>query len=200
MRTKIKICGLTNLQDALLAAELGADALGFVFAESKRKVTSESAREIVRALPAFVITAGVFMDQPVDEVRRIAEHAGLDRIQLHGEESPAECLRAGRPVIKRISVRPGDTAETIRSRMAAYPGPGYLIDPGAGDGKVFDWRIIRGLDIPYILAGGLHPGNVREAVAMLHPYGVDVSGGVESEPGKKDPNKLKRFIEEARCL
>lgn len=197
---KIKICGLTNLEDALLAAELGADALGFIFSESKRTMTPEAVREIVRALPPYVISVGVFMDQLLDEVQRIVTYTGLDRVQLHGHESLDDCRRLDRPVVKRIFIQPGDTAETIQARMAAYPDLGYLIDPGAGDGKVFDWNMIRGLDRKYILAGGLNPGNVRQAVELLHPYGVDVSSGVEFEPRKKDPDKLKRFIEEARCL
>ncbi len=200
MSTKIKICGLTNLEDALLAAELGADALGFIFSESKRRMTPEAVREIVRALPPYVISVGVFMDHQIDEVQRIVTYTGLDRIQLHGHESLDDCRRLDRPVVKRIFIQPGDTLEIIQNRFADYPGLGYLIDPSAGDGKAFDWRIIQNLTMPYMLAGGLNPSNVRQAVELLHPYGVDVSSGVESEPRKKDPGKLKRFIEEARCL
>lgn len=199
MKTKIKICGLTNIEDALLAADLGADFLGFIFAKSKRQADAETVREIVKQLPSTSVTVGVFMDQPVDFVRETMEKTKLDRVQLHGDESIDFCRQLSWPVIKRICIEDEMSIEDIRDQMAQFPGVDYLIDPGAGSGKAFDWPVIRDLKTKYILAGGLNPDNVREAVALLHPYGVDVSSGVESRPGKKDPNKLQRFIEEVRC-
>lgn len=201
MPTRIKICGLTNVDDAMSAVSLGADAVGFILADSKRRIEPETARNIIAELPPFVVTVGVFMNQPPSEVQLIATYAGFDRIQLHGNEPPAVCSDMDRPVIKRFEVGPDDTCRTLLKKIHRYGGEvSHLIDPGAGDGKVFDWSIIRDLKEPYILAGGLNPDNVSEAVRMLHPYGVDVCSGVESRQGKKDADKMKRFIEEVRCL
>jgi len=199
MKTKIKICGLTNLEDALLADNLGADYLGFIFAKSKRQVDVQTVKRIVEQLPSGPTKVGVFMDQPLEFVRETMEKTGLDRIQLHGEESIDFCRALNWPVIKRIQIDDNASMKSVHDQMNQFPGVQYLIDPGAGDGKTFDWSIIQNLKTDYILAGGLNPDNVREAVVMLHPFGVDVSSGVESWAGKKDPEKLKRFIEEVRC-
>ncbi|NQT25950.1 phosphoribosylanthranilate isomerase [candidate division KSB1 bacterium] len=199
MNTKIKICGLTNLEDALLAVNLGADFLGFIFAESKRQVDMQTVSRIVQKLPPGPITVGVFMDQPIDFVRDVMQKTQLDRIQLHGDESIDFCRALDWPMIKRIRIDDRSSIKEIQNQIAQFPDMDYLIDPGAGDGKTFDWSIIQKFKADYILAGGLNPDNVREAVERLHPFGVDVSSGVESRPGKKDPEKLKRFIEEVRC-
>lgn len=199
MQTRIKICGLTNLEDALLAVEMGADALGFILAESKRRITPEQAREILDQLPSLVVTVGVFMNQPISEVQLIASYAGFDRIQLHGNETPEDCQNMDRPVIKRIKPMQESTRESILFEMNRFKECTHLIDPGAGDGRVFDWQILQGLEQPYILAGGLNAQNVGEAVKLLNPSAVDVSSGVEQYPGKKDKEKLEVFIKEARC-
>ena len=200
MRTKIKICGLTNIKDALKAAELGADALGFVFAPSKRTIHPLDVKKIIKRLPPFIITVGVFMDAPRDEVDRIAEYTGIDVIQLHGKEPPGYCDGLKKRVIKRISVRESDTTEALVARMENYRVSATLLDPGAGSGKAFDWSIAKGIDHPLIIAGGLNPDNVQRAVNLLKPYGIDVSSGVEKCPGKKDKQKVKQFICEVRSI
>jgi phosphoribosylanthranilate isomerase len=197
--TKVKICGVTNLDDALMAAEFGADALGFVFAPSKRKITPEKANEIIKKLPPFVVTFGIFMDEEEDVVRYMSDLSGIDIVQLHGKESSSYCRQMTKRVVKRIQVVDDDTKETIMNRMKPYNVSAFLFDPGAGEGKVFDWEKAVEIDQPIIIAGGLNPENVKEVVQRLNPYGVDVSTGVESEPGKKDPKKVKRFIEEVKC-
>jgi phosphoribosylanthranilate isomerase len=198
--TRIKICGITNLEDALAAAELGADMLGFVFAESRRSISPEAAKRIIEAIPPYVTTVGVFRDQPVSMVDDIADLVRLHAVQLHGVESPKACdwLAKRRKVIKRISIATGDTPVSIEERMAAYRASSFLLDPGAGDGRTFDWRQALGIEKPFIVAGGLTAENVGEVVRLLHPLAVDVSTGVEKSPGIKDPNKMKAFIQEAR--
>jgi phosphoribosylanthranilate isomerase len=197
---RIKICGITNLEDALKAAELGADAVGFVFAESKRRIQPDTAKSITALLPPFVTPVGVFLDAPLGEVLDTAAAAGLRAVQLHGGETPKYCERVLRafPVIKRITVRPGDTTEAIASRMQDYRVSAFLLDPGAGDGVPFDWIAARGLPHPVVVAGGLTPENVREAVRVLDPMAVDVASGVEHEPGRKDYQKMRKFIQEVR--
>jgi phosphoribosylanthranilate isomerase len=199
MDTKVKICGLTNLEDALLATNLGADFLGFIFAKSRRQVDAQTVHEIVLKLPSGPVRVGVFMDQPVDFIREVMLYTRLDRIQLHGSESIGFCRELDWPVIKRIRIDENASLKSIQEQIAQFPGVDYLIDPGAGGGKTFDWSIIQDLKTNFILAGGLNPDNIRQAIDLLHPYGVDVSSGVESRPGKKDPEKLQRFIEEVRC-
>ena len=198
MMTKIKICGVTNIEDAMVIAELGADALGFVFAPSKRRVSPEVAKEIIEKLPPFVTTVGVFMDTLMDEVHQIADYTGIDVVQLHGNEPPEYCDGLKKKVIKRITVTDHDTPEMLISRMERYRVSAYLLDPGAGSGKVFNWERAVGIDLPLIIAGGLTPDNVKCVVRLLKPYGVDVSSGVELLPGKKDKKKVKRFVEEVR--
>jgi phosphoribosylanthranilate isomerase len=198
--TRVKICGITNFDDALTAAELGADMLGFVFAESRRRISPETAKRIVETIPPFITTVGVFMNQPVSEVDDVAGLVRLHAVQLHGAESPKACdwLSKKRNVIKRIPVRSGDTAESLEALMAAFRACTFLLDPGAGNGRTFDWRQAKGIGRPVIVAGGLTPQNVREVVRLLRPAAVDVSSGVEKEPGIKDPEKMKAFILEAR--
>jgi phosphoribosylanthranilate isomerase len=198
--TRIKICGITRLEDALAAAELGADMLGFVFAESRRGVSPGNAKRISEVLPPHVTTVGVFMDQTVSEVQDIADYVRLQAVQLHGGESPAACewLGRSRKVIKRIQARAGDSPESVRERMDAYRSCSFLLDPGAGDGLTFDWRLAQEIRRPFIVAGGLTVENVSEVVRLLRPLGVDVSTGVERSPGIKDLAKMKAFILEAR--
>lgn len=201
LMVRIKICGITNSGDALLAAQLGAHALGFIFYQkSPRYVTPDKARRIIGQLPPLVATVGVFVDEDAAAVREIASLAGLDWIQLHGGESPDYCRSLGRRVIKGFRVR----GEEIFAQLTAYQGAAqaFLLDaykPGTpgGTGGTFDWEIGRqvGKCGPVILAGGLTPENVADAIRTVRPAAVDVASGVEAAPGRKDPEKLKAFIE-----
>ncbi|WP_417534135.1 phosphoribosylanthranilate isomerase [Marinobacterium stanieri] len=203
MSTRVKICGITNLGDALAAVEAGADALGFVFyAPSKRYVTPEQAGEIIRKLPPFVTTVGLFVNADVDFVEAVLTTAQLDLLQFHGDESNVDCVRFGRPFIKALRVKPG---LDLMQAFSAYPDArGILLDayrPGVpgGTGEVFDWDLIPDEIAGAItLAGGLDASNVARAVAAVGPYAVDVSGGVEAAPGQKDDAKVSAFVEAAK--
>ena len=195
----VKICGITNLDDAMMAIKFGADGLGFVFAPSKRRIQPENAREIIKVLPPFITTFGVFMDQTVKNLEELVVRVGVDVVQLHGSETPEDCLQVTKRVVKRIPVTFKDTQETLINQMKLFRVSAFLLDPGAGEGRVFNWDKGRNIPFPLIVAGGLKPDNVRKAVQILKPYGVDVSSGVEKTPGRKDPDKVKRFIEEAKC-
>lgn len=194
---KIKVCGITNPEDALAAAELGADALGFVLAASPRRVSPEDLKRLVAGLPPFISKVGVFVDSPLDEVRRIMWDCGLDLAQLHGSESPEYCEALFPRAIKAFQVK--DT--TVLKQLPLYRASAYLLDGyhsklKGGSGQSFDWEIARqagGLG-RIILSGGLTPENVARAIAIARPYGVDVSSGVEARPGKKDHRKLTAFI------
>jgi phosphoribosylanthranilate isomerase len=196
--TRVKICGITNCDDAHAAIELGADAVGFVFAPSKRRVTPEQARRIITQMPPFAVSVGVFMNDDMGTIRRICDEAGIDIIQLHGNEHPSVCATLHKRVIKGIKIEKGTTTTSLISLMDPYCVSAFLLDPGTGSGHTFDWSIAREIEPPVIIAGGLDPGNVAKVVRLLHPHGVDVSSGVEHYPGKKDRNKMKAFIEEVR--
>jgi phosphoribosylanthranilate isomerase len=195
----VKICGITNEDDALLATALDADALGFVFAPSPRQVHPEIARDIVRRLPREVHTIGVFRNERPERIVEIANRAGLHGVQMHGHEPPAEVewvRKRVQFVIRAYSA--GDPALADASQSAADI---ILVDsPDPGSGKVFDWRLAEGAPRGkrILLAGGLTPENVGEAIKLVRPWGVDVSTGVEQKPGRKDPTKLRRFVEAAR--
>lgn len=199
---RVKICGITNREDALTAAEAGADAVGFVFAEgSPRCVSPQKAAAIIAELPPFVQTVGLFVDAEPDRINWVADFCGLDLVQLHGDEDPDECAEIRRRVIKAFRVKDASTLATL----GRYQTAGYLLDawsPDAhgGTGKTFDWTLLRGItqDCPIILAGGLTPDNVGQALRLVKPYAVDVSSGVESSPGRKDPEKVKLFIRNAK--
>lgn len=197
----VKICGITSEDDGLLAVALGADALGFVFAPSSRQVAVDRARDIVRRLPAEVMTVGVFRDELPDRVVEIVQRAGLRAAQLHGHESAEQTQE----VRQRVGI-------VIKGFPAGHPGLSRIPDYGAdiilvegekpGSGEVFDWRLAE--DAPraghrVLLAGGLHPGNVADGIRQVRPWGVDVSTGVEREPGRKDPVKMREFIDNARA-
>jgi phosphoribosylanthranilate isomerase len=200
---KVKICGITRLEDALTASDAGADALGFVFySRSPRHVTPEQAAEIIGHLPPFVQTVGLFVNEEVSIINSIADQCGLDLIQLHGEETPDYCNAIRRRVIKAFRVKDSSTLDLL----APYNVAGYLLDawsPAAhgGTGQTFNWEIAaeaakRGQRI--VLAGGLTPDNVAESIRQTCPYGVDVSSGVEAGPGRKDACKVRLFIERAK--
>lgn len=202
MGVRVKICGITRIEDGLVASEAGADAIGLIFAESPRRVTAEQARAIVAALPPFIKVVGLFVDAPVESVRAVLGAVPLDLIQFHGREQPEECRQYGRPYIKAIHIKEGEEADTVARR---YPdAAGILLDAyhpqmAGGSGSTFDWsRVPRGLDRPVILAGGLTPDNVADAITVVHPYAVDVSSGVESRKGIKDAAKIAAFIRNAK--
>jgi phosphoribosylanthranilate isomerase len=197
----VKICGITSLEDALTASTFGADAVGFVFADSPRRVTLETARSISLGMPAGPKRVGVFVDSPLEEVQETIRYCGLDLVQLHGTESPEYCSELRDKAIKAIRVRDG--MDVVRSRD--YRGCRLLFDchdpaRAGGTGRSFDWKLLRliGDRTRAIIAGGLRPLNLAHAIDLARPYGVDVSSGVEVEPGRKDPVLMYEFIEKAR--
>ncbi len=198
---KVKICGITRVEDALAAARLGADALGFNFwPRSKRYVPPATVRAIVRRLPAFVTAVGVFVDATREEVLRALDQSGVGVAQLHGDEPPALCASLPVPVLKAIRL---DGPHAL-PQLASYEVQGFLLDaPGAGyggSGTTCDWGLAAEVarELPIVLAGGLTPENVAEAIRAAAPWAVDVASGVERSPGVKDADKLARFIERAK--
>ena len=198
---KVKICGVTRLDDALLAVRLGADAIGFNFwPRSKRYLPPADARAIATRLPPFVAAVGVFVDPTRDEVLRAVDQSRIGLAQLHGDEPPALCLSLPVPVLKAIRV---SDAHSLAA-LASYEVQGFLLDsasPGyGGSGVACDWSLVAEVarELPIVLAGGLSPENVAEAVRTVRPWAVDVASGVESAPGRKDPEKLRLFIERAK--
>jgi len=197
---RIKICGITNLEDALLAADLGADALGFIFyPPSPRSIAPDAARAIIAQLPPLVTTVGVFVDEDAATVKELAAQVGLDWLQLHGKETPEYCRSLGRRIIKVFRIQD----ENSLSGLAAYREvvQALLLDTYkkgqvGGTGETFNWDLAREARQygPIILAGGLTPANVARAIAAAQPQAVDVASGVEAVPGKKDPEKLKAFF------
>lgn len=199
MRTRVKICGITRVEDALAAVQHGCDAIGLVFYEnSPRFVTPARAAEIAAVLPPFVSAVGLFVDAPADYVRAIMMQVRIDLLQFHGDESPAYCRQFSMPYLKAVRVKPetnllqyaADFAEARALLLDAYiPGT-----PG-GTGTTFDWALIpQDFPMPVILAGGLDAGNVSEAIKQCRPYAVDVSGGVERQKGIKDADKIAAFM------
>lgn len=201
MTTRIKICGITNREDAAAAVRLGADALGFVFSESPRRITPEEADAIISGLPPFVLTVGVFVNEPRDRVFEVLDSCPLHVLQLHGEESPTYCLELkefNKRVIKAIRVKDISSLKNLES----FDVDGFLLDTyveeaRGGTGKSFDWNLVKKAKIlkPFILSGGLGADNVSNAVQEARPYGVDASSRLEREPGKKDIEKMRAFIE-----
>lgn len=200
-RTRVKICGITREQDLEDAVAAGADALGFVFyPPSPRYVTPQRAARLVARVPAFVSTVGLFVNAPPDDVAAVLACVPLAQLQFHGDEDALYCAGFCRPWIKAARVRPGFDLLEYGRTFAAAPGiAGLLLDAHVegygGGGKTFDWSLIpAGLPLPVILSGGLHPGNVSEAVRRVRPWAVDVSSGVEQAKGLKDVRKITEFI------
>ncbi|TKC19505.1 phosphoribosylanthranilate isomerase [Robertmurraya kyonggiensis] len=198
---KVKICGIMNVETGLYAVEKGADALGFVFAESKRKITPELAKEIINQLPEHVLKVGVFVNEKPEVIMEIVNQTGLTHVQLHGDESPKDCEAFSIPVIKALSI------ETIvdLGKIEQYNCDYILLDSPkgkyrGGNGVKFDWNLLAEFEETgkkIILAGGLSPENIEEAMNIANPYMVDVSSGVETE-GKKDLAKIQNFLARAK--
>ena len=198
----MKICGITNIEDACHATACGADALGFVFYPgSPRFVDPDQARQIIAELPPMVTTVGLFVNQPPAKIREMVEFCGLNAVQLHGEEEPDQCSYPPCKVIKALRLKDGmDESVFSAYQVSALLLDAYVPDKFGGTGQRCDWD--RAAEIAsrhrVILAGGLNPENVSDAVRQVHPYGVDVSSGVEKKPGQKDPEKVATFIRMAR--
>ena len=200
-RTRIKICGITREQDLAAAVAAGADALGFVFyAPSPRHVTPQRAAQLTVHLPAFVTKVGLFVNESPETVRAVLVQVPLDLLQFHGDEDAAYCSQFGKAWIKAARMKPGfDLLEYASAFAAAQGVSGLLLDADVagygGGGKTFDWSLIpRSLPLPVILSGGLHPGNIAQAVRAVRPWAVDVSSGVEAVRGIKDVQKINEFI------
>lgn len=206
MSVRVKICGLTNLEDARVGIDAGAHALGFIFfSGSPRYITPAAAARIISQLPPFVSKVGVFVNEPFESILEIAKTTGIDTIQLHGDETPALCEALTRErfkVIKAFRIKDQSSLQSLQHFTASA----FLLDsyvPGqlGGTGAKFNWDLAiqaAALGTPIILAGGLVPENIRDAVAKVAPYGLDVSSGVESAPGKKDHAKVRAFIDATR--
>jgi len=201
MRTRVKICGITRIEDARQAAQLGADAIGLVFHRpSPRNVTTDQAREIAASLPPFVSRVGLFVDAEPSLIESVLAAVSLDLIQFHGNETPEQCRQYGKPYIKAIRVKPG--LDLVDAVDAYADASGILLDTysdtvAGGSGEAFDWKSVpANMAKPLILAGGLDATNVGRAIAETHPYAVDVSSGVEQQKGIKDAAKMAAFINE----
>ncbi|MCR4320280.1 MAG: phosphoribosylanthranilate isomerase [Candidatus Brocadiaceae bacterium] len=199
---RVKICGITNSEDARSAVELGADALGFVFAKSPRQVTKEQARDIIKNLPPFVTSVGVFVDEKADVIKEICNFCGIHTVQLHGNGQPAYLNELeGYKIIKVFRIKEEDDLKPLANyKPHAFLLDSYVKGVMGGTGMTFNWEIARQAHKygTIILSGGLTPENVRKAIRVVTPYAVDVSSGVESLPGKKDKLLVKRFIANAK--
>ena len=196
----VKICGITNESDALLAVAMGADAVGFIFAPSPRQIAPQIARDIARRLPPEILTVGVFRDESAQRVVEIINTMGLRGAQLHGRESPAEA----RWVAQRVpfTIKAFSAGDHLIEKVSEYPVSAIMLDSAEpGSGQVFDWSRAAALpvDTRLIVAGGLTPDNVGAAIESVNPWGVDVSSGVESSPGRKDAVRVRHFINNAKA-
>jgi phosphoribosylanthranilate isomerase len=205
-RTRIKVCGITNIEDANAAVQMGVDALGFIFTDkSPRYILPEKAKKIVEELPPFLFKVGVFVDENKQEIEEIVHYLGLNSVQLHGDEDPAFCqnltlLMPSCSIIKAF--RLGSHSKDADFMQYHKAVSGFLLDTyvkgtDGGTGVPFDWNVLKTLNImfPFIVAGGLNPTNITEALTIATPFGVDVNSGVEHSPGMKDHVKMMRFVE-----
>lgn len=203
---KVKICGITNYEDALFAAESGADALGFIFASGPRRIEPTDARNIIQGLPSFVKTVGVFVDEAPERIKDIVSFCGIDLVQMHGKESPQICGQFMPKVIKAIAMKD----ESILRDIPPYNGKvrGLLLDAysskvAGGTGNIFNWDLalkVKEMGMPIILAGGLGPSNIAEAVSKVKPYAVDINSRVEERPGKKSHELIRQLFEKMRLM
>lgn len=206
MPIKIKICGITNQEDAEAAVAAGADALGFVFyAQSPRYIEPAVAKRIIAQLPPFVLSIGVFVNHDQETIRNLVDECGLAFAQLHGDETPTFCESLGRPVLRALRLHDRGSLLALAEYKGRMGVKGFVVDAYArdaygGTGQTVDWSLAREVAhaAPILLAGGLTPGNVQEAIQHVHPYGVDISSGVEERPGKKDHEKIRAFTQAVR--
>lgn len=189
--TRIKVCGLTNLEDTLLAVRLGVEVVGFIFSESPRQITVEKARKIINQLPPVVVKVGVFVDEPADFVEGVCHDLSLDMVQLHGNETIEYMDRICCPSFKAFRIGGPEDIERVKSFNRKF----FLLDSSV-KGQTFDWQLACRLKDYgfFFLSGGLNPENVTAALQLVKPFGVDVCSGVESYPGKKDHLKMKNFV------
>lgn len=201
---RVKICGITNLKDALAACSCGADAVGFVFAKSPRRVSPAAARSIIKRLPPYLVTVGVFVNEDKGEVRKIAADCGLNCLQFHGDETPGYCnyFKDKYKIIKAVRVRDNDSLAGLgKYNVDAFLLDTYVRGRRGGTGVKFNWDLAvkaKRYGKPVILAGGIKAGNAREAIKKVRPYAIDVSSAIEKAPGKKDYNLMKVFIGKVR--
>ncbi len=201
-KVKVKICGITNLEDASIAVELGANAIGFIFAPSPRQIAPQKVRKIIRAIPPFVKTVGIFVNEAPATIREVMQHCGLDLVQLHGDESPAFCDELMPYTIKSLRIMDESCLQTSRAyhgKVRALLLDTYSKEKVGGTGKTFDWNLaikIKKMGIPIILSGGLGPSNIDLAIHTVRPYAVDVNSGVEKYPGKKSHILIKALMAE----
>jgi phosphoribosylanthranilate isomerase len=198
--TKVKICGITNYDDASVAVDLGADALGFIFAPSPRNIAPEKAGEIIRKLPPFIKSVGVFVNEDTEKIRDIVRYCGLDNVQLHGDETPEICDILMPRAIKALKIKGkynSEQYEPYKGKVRAFLLDTFSEKTAGGTGRTFDWNEalnIKKLGVPVILAGGLNPSNILEAIERVKPYAVDVNSGIEERPGKKDHSLMKKLF------
>jgi phosphoribosylanthranilate isomerase len=202
---KVKICGITEKEDALGAAKLGADALGFIFAPSPRQISMGKARCIINEIPPFVKTVGVFVNEETNTIREHINYCGLDLVQLHGDESPEFCRQLMPYSVKAFRIKDDSSLQKFaeyQANVRALLLDTYAADKVGGTGKTFDWQLavkIKETGIPVILSGGLGPSNIEEAIRLVRPDAVDVNSGVEERPGKKSYVMMKELIEKVGC-
>lgn len=203
-KVKVKICGITNLEDASIAVELGADALGFIFASSPRQIALQKAREIIRIVKPYVKTVGVFVNEAPAKIRAMMQHCGLDLAQLHGDESPAFCDELMPYAIKALRIKDESCLQTARAyhgKVRALLLDTYSKEKAGGTGKIFDWQLavkIKQQGTPVILSGGLGPLNIIAAIDTVRPWAVDVNSGVEVAPGKKSRRLIRELAARVR--
>jgi len=200
-KVTVKICGITTLEDSLIAVELGAGALGFIFAHSPRRITQQKARNIISAIPPFIKTVGVFVNEGLAAIKEVKHYCGLDLVQLHGDESPDFCQALMPDTIKALRIEDSVSLTSIKAyhgKVRALLLDTYSKKKYGGTGKTFDWKLaleIKKLEIPIILSGGLGPSNIIGAISTVKPYAVDVSSGVEERTGKKSHILMKDLME-----
>ena len=200
-KVAVKICGITDYEDASIAVALGVSALGFIFADSPRQITPQKARDIIKAIPPFVKTVGVFVNEKPAIIKKITHYCGLDLVQLRGDESPDLCTELMPYPIKSLRIKDESslqTSKTYHGMIRALLLDTYSKGIPGGTGKTFDWKLaikIKKLGVPIILSGGLGPSNIDAAISTVKPYAVDVNSGVEERPGKKSYVLMKDLME-----
>lgn len=201
---KVKICGITEMEDALAAAKLGVDALGFIFAPSPRQIGMKTARRIINVIPPFIKTVGVFVNEEAAVIREHIAYCGLDLVQLHGDEPPEFCRALMPHPIKALRIKDASSLAMCagyQTNVRALLLDTYARDKAGGTGKTFDWQLavnIKEAAIPVILSGGLGPSNIQEAIRLVKPYAVDVNSGVEESPGKKSYDLMQQLMDKIK--